>query len=77
MAFAEKVTLHACEVTTEDIAAMRGHGFTDDEISDIVVTAASRCMISKVYDSRGGQPLWSGWTRSRQTSARTSFRICR
>lgn len=56
MAFAEQVTLHAYEVTQEDIDALRGHGFTDAEILDIALTAAARNFFSRVLDAVGTLP---------------------
>jgi uncharacterized peroxidase-related enzyme len=56
MAFAEKVTLHAYEVTQEDIDALRAHGFSDADIVDIALTAASRSFFSKMTDALGFQP---------------------
>lgn len=56
MAFAQKVTLHAHEVTPQDIADLRGHGFSDAEILDIALAAAARNFYSKVLDAIGAEP---------------------
>jgi uncharacterized peroxidase-related enzyme len=56
LAFAEKVTLQAYRVTEEDVTELRGHGFADDEILDIVLTAAGRNFFSRVVDAVGAQP---------------------
>lgn len=56
MAFAKKVTLHAHEVTPQDIADLRGHGFSDAEILDIALAAAARNYYSKVLDAIGAEP---------------------
>jgi alkylhydroperoxidase family enzyme len=53
MAFVEKVVLHAYEVTQEDIDNLRTHGFSDADILDIALTAASKCLVSKVIDALG------------------------
>jgi alkylhydroperoxidase family enzyme len=56
LAFAEKVTLHAYKVTEEDVDELRGHGFTDAEILDIVLVAAARNFYSRVVDAVGAEP---------------------
>ena len=35
---------------------MRTHGFTDDEIFDIVATAAGRAFFTKLVDALGAEP---------------------
>jgi len=60
MAFVEKVVLHAYEVTPEDIDNLRGHGFSDADILDIVLRALHRCLISKIWDALGFQPSSEG-----------------
>jgi uncharacterized peroxidase-related enzyme len=56
MAFAQKVTLHAYRVSLEDIEELRGHGFSDGEVLDIVLAAAARSFFSKVLDAVGAEP---------------------
>jgi uncharacterized peroxidase-related enzyme len=56
MAFAEKVTLNAHEITAEDVETLRRHEFSDTEIFDIAVTAAARCFFSKTLDAVGAAP---------------------
>jgi uncharacterized peroxidase-related enzyme len=56
LAFAEKVTLHAYRVTEEGVAELRGHGFADAEILDIVLTAAARNFFSRVVDAVDAEP---------------------
>ncbi|HLJ59520.1 MAG TPA: hypothetical protein VKZ50_07295 [bacterium] len=56
LAFAEKVALHAYRVTKEDVDELRNHGFADDEILDIVLTAAARNFFSRVIDAVGAEP---------------------
>ena len=56
MAFAEQVTSRASSVTREDIAGLRGHGFSDPEILDIALAAGARCFFSKVLDGVGAEP---------------------
>ncbi|HTJ61292.1 MAG TPA: hypothetical protein VL333_08910 [Candidatus Saccharimonadales bacterium] len=51
----EKVVLHAYKVTSEDIDGLRGHGFTDDEIVDIVLAASARSFFSKTLDALGAE----------------------
>ena len=56
LAFAEKVTLRAHEVTREDIEALRRQGLSDAEVLDIAMTAGARSFFSKVLDAVGAEP---------------------
>jgi uncharacterized peroxidase-related enzyme len=56
MAFTEKVTRHAHEVTQVDINGLHAHGFSDAEVFDIVLTAAARNFFSRVLDATGAVP---------------------
>jgi uncharacterized peroxidase-related enzyme len=56
MAFAKKVTLHASEVTQEDIDTLRTHDFSDAAILDIVLAASARNFFSRVLDGVGTLP---------------------
>ncbi len=56
MAFAEKVTLEAHNVTLQDVEALRQWGLTDAEILDIVLAASARNFFSKVLDAVGAPP---------------------
>lgn len=56
MAFAEKLTRHAHEVTADDIDELRTLGFDDEEIVDIALAAALRNFYSKVIDAMGAEP---------------------
>lgn len=53
MAFARRVAVDASSVTEEHVAGLREHGFADDEIFDIVATAAARAFFTKVLDGLG------------------------
>ena len=56
LAFTEKVTLAAHEVTGEDIEELRRHGFSDAEVLDVAMTAGARSFFSKVLDTVGAEP---------------------
>ena len=56
LAYAEKVAIHACQVTPDAIETLRGHGFSDGEIYDIAMAAAARNMYSKLLDGVGAEP---------------------
>jgi uncharacterized peroxidase-related enzyme len=56
MSFAQKVTLNAYQVSPEDIEELRRHGFSDEEVLDIVLVAAARSFYSKVLDAVGAEP---------------------
>jgi alkylhydroperoxidase family enzyme len=52
----EKVVLHAYKVTPEDMQGLRDHGFSDEEIVDIVLAASARSFMSKTLDALGAEP---------------------
>lgn len=54
--YAEKVALHADEITAEDVEELRRHGFSDAEILDVAMTAGARSFFSKVLDAVGAEP---------------------
>lgn len=51
--FARKVASDAAAVSDRDIETLRAHGFSDEAIFDIVLTAAARAFFSKVLDGVG------------------------
>ena len=53
MAFAEKVALHADQITAADVEGLRSHGYRDEEIFDVAAAAAARAFFSKVVDAMG------------------------
>ncbi len=55
MAFVEKVVRNADRVSSADIEVLRSHGFQDEEIFDVVATAAARCFFSTLLDALGVQ----------------------
>lgn len=56
MSFAQKVTLNAYQVSAEDIEELRRHGYSDEDVLDIVLVAAARNFYSKVLDAVGAEP---------------------
>lgn len=50
---AEKVAGGAAAMTPHDLAELRALGLDDDEILDVVLTAAARCFFSSVLDATG------------------------
>ena len=54
--YAEKVTLEAPSIRQADIDRLRGHGFSDEQISDIALCAAFRNFISRFFDAVGATP---------------------
>lgn len=56
LAYAEKVTRNASEVTQRDIDRLRAVGFTDQQICDIALCAAFRCFLSRFFDAMGAGP---------------------
>jgi alkylhydroperoxidase family enzyme len=51
----EKIVLHAYKVTPEDVDGLRGHGFSDEEIVDIVLAASARSFFRKTLDALGAE----------------------
>ena len=56
MAFAQKVIRQADQVGEDDLAALRAHGLSDEDILDVVLTATARSFFSKTLDAAGAQP---------------------
>jgi alkylhydroperoxidase family enzyme len=56
MAFAERIVADATAITEADVEELRGYGFSDGEIFDIVLAATIRCFFSKTLDALGVQP---------------------
>jgi uncharacterized peroxidase-related enzyme len=56
MELAQKVALHAHEVTEGDIDRLRGLGLGDTEIFDVVLVAAARSFFSKSLDAMAAEP---------------------
>jgi uncharacterized peroxidase-related enzyme len=54
--FARKVAEEAEKVTQEDIDELRDHGFSDDDVFNIILAAAARCFFSTVLDATGTLP---------------------
>jgi uncharacterized peroxidase-related enzyme len=54
--FARKVAEEADKITQEDIDELRGLGFADADVFNIIVAAAARCFFSKVLDATGTLP---------------------
>lgn len=53
---AERVAGGAAQMTPQDLEELRGLGLDDDEILDVVLTAAARCFFSSVLDATGTEP---------------------
>ena len=56
MSFAQKVTTQAHQVSEDDIAELRKHGLSDEEILDVVLACAARNFFSKTLDAIGTRP---------------------
>jgi uncharacterized peroxidase-related enzyme len=54
--FARKVVEQADQITPEDIGELRGLGFSDGDVFNIILAAAARCFFSKVLDATGTLP---------------------
>lgn len=55
VAFAEQVARDATSVTADDVAALRAHGLTDQDVFDVVAAATARCFFAKTLDAVGAQ----------------------
>lgn len=56
MAFAQKITNQANQINKNDIDELCGHGLSDEEILDIVLTTTARNFFSKTLDALGAEP---------------------
>ena len=56
LAYAEQVARDASQVTRGHIDALREHGFSDVEISDIALCASIRSFVSRFFDATGATP---------------------
>ncbi|MEJ2599378.1 MAG: hypothetical protein P8Z00_13670 [Anaerolineales bacterium] len=56
MSFAQKVITETHKVNQGDIDELRKHGFSDDEILDVVLVSTARSFISKTVDALGAIP---------------------
>jgi len=56
IALAEKVIIDQHGVTQQDIKDLLSYGLTDEEVLDIVLTAAARSFYTKVLDALGSEP---------------------
>jgi alkylhydroperoxidase family enzyme len=75
MTLAEKVVRNASQVTRGDIETLQGHGFTEEQILDIILTAASRSFFSTVTDAIGFQPAGAWLKQTEDTLGTDSFRV--
>jgi uncharacterized peroxidase-related enzyme len=51
--FARAVARDASAITADDVAELKGYGFSDADVFDIVVTVAGRAFFTKVVESLG------------------------
>ena len=56
LAYAEKITKNASQVSQADIDRLRAVGFTDQQICDIALCASFRCFVSRFFDAMGAAP---------------------
>ena len=75
MALVEKVVRSANQVTREDIDTLRGYAFSEEEILDIILTAASRNFFSKVTDAIGFRPPDTWLKQTEDLLGTDSFRV--
>jgi hypothetical protein len=54
--FARKVAEEADKITPEDVGELRGLGFSDADVFNVILAAAARCFFSKVLDATGTPP---------------------
>ena len=52
-AFSAKVARAADRLDAADVAALQGHGLSEQEILDVILAAAARCFFSTVLDATG------------------------
>ena len=74
MSLAEKVVRNANQMTRSDIEALQAHGFTEEQILDIILTAASRSFFSKVTDAMGFHPDDAWLQKTEELLGENTFR---
>lgn len=75
MDLAEKVAADASSVTDADVDRLRQHGLSDDEILDVVLTAAARAFLTKTVDGLGVLP--DAWYRELDPELRDALTVGR
>ncbi len=76
VAFAEQVARDAAAIGAEDVAALREHGLSDQDVLDVVLAATARCFFAKTLDAVGAQAdarfaaLEPAWLRDALTVGR-------
>ena len=62
MEFAEKVLNNSYKVDETDIDNLHDHGYSEEDILNIALTATSRSFFSRMVDTMGFQPpsAWMG-----------------
>ena len=53
LAYAEKLTFHPASTTADDLQGLRNAGFTDEQITDIVMLTGYRAMLNRLHDGLG------------------------
>lgn len=56
MSFAQKIITETHSISELDFDALHQHGFSDEEIFDVVLTATARSFFSKTLDAVGAVP---------------------
>jgi uncharacterized peroxidase-related enzyme len=57
VAFARRIAQDASKITSGEVAALREiHGYSEQQIFDIVAVAAARCFFTKILDALGSEP---------------------
>ena len=56
LAYAEKITRDATQVSRADIDRLRAVGFTDQQICDIALCTGFRNFVSRFFDAVGAGP---------------------
>ena len=56
MSFAQKVITQAHQMSESDMDELREHGFSDEEILDVVLASTARSFFSKTLDTLGAKP---------------------
>jgi uncharacterized peroxidase-related enzyme len=56
MSFAQKITTQARELNEDDFDELRGYGFSDEEILNVVLACTARNFFSKTLDALGASP---------------------
>jgi AhpD family alkylhydroperoxidase len=55
VAFAEQIARDATSIDAAAVEALRGHGLSEQDITDVILATTARCFFAKTLDAAGAQ----------------------